>query len=76
MEQELEFFTKLNPHIRVVVYTLDFGVAANIGTVFEKLRIRDKEVIQISVSKLNQKNAFDQQPAPWIITGQAIERKD
>ena len=71
MEQELDLLTKLNPNISVVVYTLDFSVAANMDSVFEKYGIRDKEVIQVSVSKLNAKNAFEQQPAPWIISGKA-----
>ena len=71
MEQELDLLTKLNPNISVVVYTLDFSVAANIDTVFEKFGIMDKEVIQVAISKLNAKNAFEQQPAPWIISGKA-----
>lgn len=71
MEQELDLLTKLNPNINVVVYTLDFTVAANIDSVFEKYGITDKEVIQVAVSKLNAKNAFEQQPAPWIISGKA-----
>ena len=71
MEQELECLTKLNPKISVVVYTLDFGVAANISKTFEKYGIKDTEVIQVSVSKLNHKNSFEQQPAPWIISGKA-----
>ncbi len=71
MEQELDLLTKLNPNISVVVYTLDFSVAANMDSVFEKYGIRDKEVIQVAVSKLNAKNAFEQQPAPWIISGKA-----
>ena len=71
MEQELDLLTKLNPNIKVVIYTLDFTVAANIDSVFEKYGIADKEVIQVAVSKLNAKNAFEQQPAPWIISGKA-----
>ena len=71
MEQELDLLTRLNPNISVVVYTLDFSVAANMDSVFEKYGIRDKEVIQVAVSKLNAKNAFEQQPAPWIISGKA-----
>ncbi len=71
MEQELDCLTRLNPQISVVIYTLDFSVAANIESTFEKYGIRDREVIQISVSKLNNKNSFDQQPAPWIISGKA-----
>lgn len=71
MEQEIECLTRLNPKISIVVYTLDFGVAASISNIFEKYGIKDTEVIQVSVSKLNNKNSFEQQPAPWIITGKA-----
>lgn len=71
MEQELDCLTKLNPNINVVIYTLDFSVAANMSQVFEKYGIKDMEVIQVSVSKLNHKNSFEQQPAPWIISGKA-----
>lgn len=74
MEQELEYLTRINPHINVVIYTLDFEVAATIDRVFEKYHIADKEVIQIAVSKLNTKNSFVQQPAPWIISGRAVPR--
>lgn len=76
MEQELDCLTRLNPDISVVVYTLDFSVAANMDRVFEKYGIRDREVIQIAVSKLSSKNSFDQQPAPWIISGKAARRAD
>ena len=74
MEQELDYLTRINPHINVVIYTLDFEVAATIDRVFEKYHIVDKEVIQIAVSKLNSKNSFVQQPAPWIISGRALPR--
>ncbi len=71
MEQELECLIGLNPKINVVIYTLDFTVAAQLPTIFEKYGILDTEVIQISVSKLNAKNSFVQEPAPWIITGKS-----
>lgn len=73
MEQELDCLMKMNPKLRVVIYTLDFKVAALLPSLLEKYGIKDAEVIQIAVSKLNHKNAFEQQPAPWIITGQAEE---
>lgn len=72
MEQEIECLLKLNPKIEIVVYTLDFGVAASLPKLFEKYGVRDVEVIQIVVSKLNGKNTFEQQPAPWIISGKAV----
>ena len=71
MEQEIAYLTKLNPKINIVIYTLDFCVAASISAMFEKYGIKDTEVIQVSVSRLNSKNSFEQQPAPWIITGKA-----
>lgn len=69
MEQELDCLMKMNPKMNVVIYTLDFQVAAGLPKLLEKYGIMDAEVIQIAVSKLNNKNAFDQQPAPWIVTG-------
>ena len=71
MEQEIAYLTKLNPKINIVIYTLDFCVAASISAMFEKYGIKDTEVIQVSVSRLNSKNSFEQQPAPWIISGKA-----
>ena len=71
MEQELDCLTKLNPEINIVIYTLDFGVAANASKMLESYGARDVEVIQIAVSKLNHKNSFVQEPAPWIISGKA-----
>ena len=74
MEQEIECLLKLNPQIEIVVYTLDFTVAANLPDTFEKYDIKDVEVIQIAVSKLNSKNSFEQQPAPWLISGSAVQK--
>lgn len=71
MEQEIAYLTKLNPKINIEIYTLDFCVAASISAMFEKYGIKDTEVIQVSVSRLNSKNSFEQQPAPWIISGKA-----
>ncbi len=70
-EQELACLTKINPAINVVVYTLDFTVAASMPKLFEKYNIGDAETIQVSISKLTAKNSFDQEPAPWIISGRA-----
>ena len=71
MEQELQCLLRLNPHMEFVIYTLDFRCAASIPALFESLGIRETEVIQIAVSKLSSKNTFNQEPAPWIITGRA-----
>lgn len=69
MDQELAYLTKCNPQIQVVIYTLDFKVAAGVPGMLESLGIKDVETIQIAVSRLSGNNSFKQQPAPWIITG-------
>lgn len=71
MDKELEVLTKLNPNITVVIYSLDFKVAAGIDDTLEKYGITDTDTIQVSVSKLKSNHAFVQQPAPWITVGKA-----
>lgn len=73
MEKEMECLVKLNPNMEFVIYTLDFVTAAAMPEICAKYGIRDPEIIQVSVSKLTSKNTFQQQPAPWIITGKAGE---
>lgn len=67
-EQELSYLTSINPNINVVIYTLDFKVAAGITNVLQDLGLTDIDTIQVSVAKLGSNNTFKQEPAPWIIT--------
>ncbi|MCQ2540185.1 MAG: precorrin-6B methylase [Acetatifactor sp.] len=69
--QELTYLKELNPDIKLVMYTLDFKVAANINDTLTSLGFTDIDIIQISVSKLGSKNTFKQEPAPWIITARS-----
>ena len=71
LEQEIQCLLRVNPHMEFVVYTLDFRCAASLPALFEQYGIGETEVIQIAVSKLNGKNNFVQEPAPWIISGKA-----
>lgn len=73
MDKELEALFKVNPNLNVVIYTLDFQVAANIQKNLEPLGITDIDTIQVSVSKLESNHSFTQQPAPWIISGKTRE---
>jgi precorrin-6Y C5,15-methyltransferase (decarboxylating) len=58
-----------------VVYTLDFTEAGKMRGLFEKHGIKDAEVLQMTISKLNAKNTFDTEPSPWIVYGRR-ERED
>ncbi len=69
MEQEMRYMLSVNPNMEFVIYTLDFVTAASIPALFSTLGLSDPEIIQISVSKLNARHTYDNQPAPWIITG-------
>ena len=71
LEQEMECLLRVNPEIEFVIYTLDFGVVSKLPTLFERLHIKDMEVVQIAVSRLNAKNLFQTEPAPWIVSGKA-----
>lgn len=71
MEQEIATLLRLNPQMEFVIYTLDFRCAASLPGIFERCGIGETEVIQIAVSKLNAKNNFETEPAPWIISGKA-----
>ena len=67
-DQELAYLTSINPNINVVVYTLDFKVAASMPDTLQSLGLTDIDTIQISVSRLG-RNTFKHEVAPWIITG-------
>ena len=71
LEKEIQCLLRVNPHMEFVVYTLDFRCAASLPSLFEQYGIGETEVIQIAVSKLNSKNNFVTEPAPWIISGRA-----
>lgn len=71
LEQEIDCLLALNPHMEFIVYTLDFRCAGSLPALFEARGIGSIEGIQIAVSKLNSKNNFEREPAPWIISGQA-----
>lgn len=73
MEQEIECLLQLNPNMEFVIYTLDFYAASHIQHKLHNRGVHNVEVIQVAVSKLTSKNTFEQQPAPWIITGKAGE---
>ncbi len=70
MEQEIKCLLSLNPEMEFVIYTLDFKCAAEIPQMFDEMGIGETEVIQVTVSKLNQ-NMFQTEQSPWIITGKA-----
>jgi len=71
LEKEIQCLLRVNPNMEFVVYTLDFRCAATLPDLFEQYGIRETEVIQIAVSKLNAKNNMVTEPAPWIISGRA-----
>ena len=68
MEQEIACMLKLNPKMEFVIYTLDFNLAGRMMQICREMSLKDTDITQITVSKMNAKGAFDIQPAPWLIT--------
>ena len=73
MEQEMKCLVALNPQMEFVIYTLDVKVMAEMSQICESIGLREPEIIQIQVSRLNSKNNFEIEPAPWIIRTAAGE---
>lgn len=71
MEKEIKTLLAINPAMEFVIYSLDFKLAAEIPAMLASLGVGDVEVIHVAVSRLTSKNTFADEPAPWIITGQA-----
>ena len=71
--QELAYLTSINPNINVVIYTLDFRVAATMQDTLRSFGFTDIDTIQVSVAKLGSRNTFKQEPAPWIITARSAQ---
>ena len=68
MEQEIACLLRLNPKMEFVVYTLDFNLAGRMNQICTEMGLKDVDITQITVAKMNAKGAFDIQPAPWLIT--------
>jgi len=68
MENEIKCLLKLNTKMEFVIYTLDFQVAGSMAKTCKELGLGDPEIIQVSVAKVTNRNTYDQQPAPWIIS--------
>ena len=69
LNQEIDCLMKLNPHVILVVYTLDFAEAGKLKDLFDSKGIKDAEVIRIGIDRLVSGNTFDREPAPWIVSG-------
>ena len=67
---EIAFLLGRNPEMRIFVYTLDFHQLSALPGIFSSQGLKIQELVQVGVSRLNSKGAFDREPAPWLISGQ------
>lgn len=70
IEQDIVTLKKINPDMKIIIYTLELDILSDIPYLFKKHGINLSEVMQISVSKTDKDSVFVAQPAPWIITGE------
>lgn len=71
LETELQTLVRVNPAIRVVIYTLEFNYMSRIPGMLWDNGIRPTEIMQLEVSKVGRRDEIEVQPAPWIFSGQA-----
>ena len=71
LDLELQTLVRVNPKIRVVIYTLEFSYMSRIPGMLWDNGIQPTEIMQLEVSKVGRKDEIEVQPAPWIFSGQA-----
>jgi precorrin-6Y C5,15-methyltransferase (decarboxylating) len=72
LEKDIERLLTKNPKMQFVIYTLELDVLSGIKAIFDKYRIRNMEVTQITISKTDKNSVFVTQPSPWLITGEVL----
>ena len=70
IEQDIVTLKKINPDMKIIIYTLELDILSDIPYLFKKHGVNLSEVMQISVSKTDKDSVFVAQPAPWIISGE------
>ena len=73
VEDEIRCLLKINPEIQFVFYTLNFEWLSRLPQILKDCGRPQLEILQVQVSKLNSKQTFDIQPAPWIISTEPQE---
>ena len=73
VEDEIRCLLKINPEIQFVFYTLNFEWLSRLPQILKDCGRPQLEILQVQVSKLNSKQAFDIQPAPCILATEPQE---
>ncbi len=68
LESELQALLKLNPKIKIVIYSLDFEVLTSFSDMLKRNDMIRTEAIHTEVLRVNSKNMTKAFPAPWIFT--------
>lgn len=76
LSTELKTLVRVNPKIRVVIYTLEFSFMSHIPGLLWENGIEPTEIMQLEVSKVGRKDEIEVQPAPWIFSGQAVQPEE
>ena len=71
LDMELQTLVRVNPKIRVVIYTLEFNYMSRIPGMLWDNGIKPTEIMQLEVSKVGRRDEIEVQSAPWIFSGQA-----
>lgn len=67
---EIKSLLAVNPDLKFVIYTLDFGVLTSLSDLLRENGLERAEAIHIEVTRVNSKNMEEPFPAPWLISCQ------
>jgi len=73
IDDEIKSLLKVNPKMRIVIYTLDFEILMSMSNLLEENGLVRKEIINVAVSRVNSKNMIEPFPAPWLISGKKAD---
>lgn len=67
---EIKSLLAVNPDMKFVIYTLDFGVLTSLSDLLRENGLERTEAIHIEVTRVNSKNMEEPFPAPWLVSCQ------
>ncbi len=67
---EIKSLLAVNPDMKFVIYTLDFGVLPSLSDLLRENGLERTEAIHIEVTRVNSKNMEEPFPAPWLVSCQ------
>lgn len=70
--REIKQLLAVNPHMKFVIYTLDFDVLTSLPALFNECGLERTEAIRVEVTRVNSKRMMEPFPSPWLVSAKSI----